>query len=68
MKPENILFDGQRWVLTDFGSGRYIGRGVGMPITEMSPMYMAPESLRGSPRMRRINTRSVSWASNRSAG
>ena len=49
VKPENILLDGERWVLTDFGSGRYIGRGVGAPITETSPPYMAPESLRVGP-------------------
>lgn len=45
VKPENVLSDGARWVLTDFGSGRYIGRGVGPPITEWSQPYAAPESL-----------------------
>lgn len=44
VKPENILRDGDRWLVTDFGSGRHLERGSQAGTLIGSLEYMAPET------------------------
>lgn len=43
IKPENVLRGEDRWLLTDFGSGRFVARGTSAATVIGSLGYMAPE-------------------------